>query len=102
MIPNIQTIQNMPWAMLTFILNMNVAPTNNLKFREAVQVALNMTEIMALATEGFYRSTGAGSIRARPYNAGDIGKECYNQHDIRAGQGAAQRKPATRARNSRS
>ncbi|HEY8594724.1 MAG TPA: ABC transporter substrate-binding protein [Devosiaceae bacterium] len=80
--PNIEIFKNMPWAMLTLILNMNVSPTDNVKFREAVQVALNMEEIMAIATEGFYQLDWGWQYPTSPYSAGDIGKQFYNQADV--------------------
>ncbi len=80
--PNIETHQNMPWAFLTFIMNMNVPPTDNIKFREAVQVALNMEEISAIATEGLYNLDHGWQYPGSTYDAGDIGKEYYNQADI--------------------
>ena len=80
--PNIKVYKNMPWAMLTLIMNLDVAPTNNPKFREAVQVALNMEEVMALATAGFYELDHGWQYKGTPYYAGDIGKSYYNQHDV--------------------
>ena len=80
--PNIETYENMPWAFLTFIMNMNVPPTDNVKFREAVQVALNMEEISAIATEGLYNLDHGWQYPGSTYDAGDIGLEYYNQADI--------------------
>jgi peptide/nickel transport system substrate-binding protein len=78
----IKVYKNMPWAMLTLILNVNEAPCDNPKFREAVQVALNMEEIMALATTGFYQLDPDWQYKGTPYYGGDIGKSLYNQHDV--------------------
>ncbi len=80
--PDIAVYRNMPWAFLTFIMNMNVSPTDNPKFREAVQVALNMEEISAIATEGLYNLDHGWQYPGSTYDAGDIGKEYYNQADI--------------------
>jgi len=80
--PNIEAYENMPWAFTVFILNMNDGPTKNPKFREAVQVALNMEAIMAIATEGLYNLDHGWQYPGTTYDAGDIGKEWYNLHDI--------------------
>lgn len=79
----VKIYKNMPWAMLTLIMNVNEAPTDNPKFREAVQVALNMEEIMALATTGFYQLDPDWQYKGTPYYGGDIGKSFYNQHDVK-------------------
>jgi peptide/nickel transport system substrate-binding protein len=80
---DVTVYKNMPWAMLTLIMNVNEAPTDNPKFREAVQVALNMEEIMALATTGFYQLDPDWQYKGTPYYGGDIGKSFYNQHDVK-------------------
>ncbi len=66
---------------MTFILNTNVPPTDNVKFREAVQVALNMEEIMGIATEGLFQLNHSWAYPGTTYDAGDIGKDYYNQAD---------------------
>jgi len=79
---NIVTYENMPWAFLTFIMNANTPPTDNVKFREAVQVALNMEEISAIATEGLFALDHGWQYAGTTYDAGDIGKEYYNLADV--------------------
>ena len=79
--PDIVLHENMPWAMTTFILNTNVPPTDNVKFREAVQVALNMEEIMAISAEGLYQLNPGWQYPGTTYDAGPIGAEFYNQAD---------------------
>ena len=78
---DISIYENMPWAFNTFIFNMNVPPSDNLKFREAVQVALNMEEIMGIGTEGLFQLDHGWQYHGTTYDAGDIGKEFYNQAD---------------------
>lgn len=78
---DIVTYENMPWAFSTFIFNMNVPPSDNSKFREAVQVALNMEEIMGISTEGLFQLDHGWQYAGTTYDAGDIGKEYYNQAD---------------------
>lgn len=77
----IEIYENMPWAFMTFIFNMKEPPTDNVKFREAVQVALDMEEIMAIATEGLYQLNHGWMYEGSTYDAGDIGKEYYNLAD---------------------
>ena len=73
--------ENMPWAFTTFILNLNEPPTDNLKFREAIQVALNMEEIVAISSEGLYQLNHSWQYPGSTYDAGDIGKDWYNLAD---------------------
>jgi peptide/nickel transport system substrate-binding protein len=79
--PNIALYENMPWAFTTFIFNMNVPPSDNVKFREAVQVALNMEEIMGISSEGLFALNHGWQYPGSTYDAGDIGKEFYNLGD---------------------
>lgn len=80
--PNIKLYENLQWAFGTLILNANEAPTNNIKFREAVQVALNMEEIVGIASEGLFEANGGWAYPGTPYDVGDIGAaEYYNVHD---------------------
>lgn len=79
--PNIQLFENLRWAFNVFIFNTNVAPSDNVKFREAVQVALNMEEIMAISSEGLYGLNHRWQYEGTTYDPGDIGAEYYNQAD---------------------
>jgi len=79
--PNIQLHENTRWGFGTFHLNLNEAPTDNVKFREAIQVALQMEEIMAIAYEGIYRLNHGWQYPDTPAWAGDIGAEKYNLAD---------------------
>lgn len=78
---DIAVYENMPWAFLTFIFNMKEAPGDNPKFREAVQVALNDEEVMAIATEGLFHLYHGWMYEGSTYDAGDIGKDYYNLAD---------------------
>jgi peptide/nickel transport system substrate-binding protein len=80
--PDIDIQENLQWSFATFILNTNVAPTDNVKFREAVQVALNMEEIVGIATEGVFELNHGWVYPDSVYNVGDIGAEFYNQGDV--------------------
>ncbi len=79
--PNIELHENLQWAFTTFIFNTNVPPTDNVKFREAVQVALNMEEIMAISSEGLFSLNHRWQYPETTYDPGDIGAEFYNQAD---------------------
>jgi peptide/nickel transport system substrate-binding protein len=79
----IKTYENPKWSFGTFILNANEKPTDNVKFREAVQVALNMEEIVGIASEGMFTPNGGWSYPGSPYDVGDVGAvDYYNKHDI--------------------
>ncbi|MBP0438380.1 ABC transporter substrate-binding protein [Tianweitania sediminis] len=78
---DIKIYENMPWAVLTFIFNMKEAPGNNLKFREAVQAALNNEEVMAIATEGLFQLYHGWMYEGSTYDAGDVGAQSYNVAD---------------------
>jgi peptide/nickel transport system substrate-binding protein len=69
----------MPWAFQTFIFNGSQPPTNNAKFRQAVQAAIDPEEVMAISTDGSYRLTHGWQHPGTAYFQGDLGKEHYNQ-----------------------
>ncbi|MSP48932.1 MAG: ABC transporter substrate-binding protein [Alphaproteobacteria bacterium] len=71
----------MPWAIQTLFLNAGLPPTDNQKFRQAIQAGLGMEEIMAIASDGLYRLSWGWQYPEGVYFAGDVGKELYNQHD---------------------
>jgi len=78
---NITIHRNMPWAFMTFILNLKDPPTDNAKFREAVQVALNMEAIAGIATGGVFNLHHGWMYDGSTYDAGDIGADQYNLAD---------------------
>jgi peptide/nickel transport system substrate-binding protein len=79
---NIKIYENLKWAFGTLILNANEPPTDNIKFREAVQVALNMEEIVGIASEGLFAANGGWLYPGSTYDAGDIGAaDYYNKAD---------------------
>lgn len=79
---DIALYENMPWAFTTFIMNLNVPPTDNAKFREAVQVAINMEEVMAISSEGLYQLNHRWQYPGSTYDPGDIGADYYNLADV--------------------
>jgi peptide/nickel transport system substrate-binding protein len=70
-----------PWGFLTLILNHAEGPTANVRFRQAVQAALTMTPVMAIATEGSFRLSHGFAYPGTAYDAGDVGKARYNVGD---------------------
>ncbi|MSP48957.1 MAG: ABC transporter substrate-binding protein [Alphaproteobacteria bacterium] len=59
-------------------VNISAAPTDNLKFRQAIQAVLNMDEIMESASDGAFRlNVGFQYPGQSQYT--DAGKETYNQ-----------------------
>lgn len=57
--------------------NTSFPPTDNLKFRQAVQAALDMDEIMEAATDGAYKLNVGFQYPGRAFYS-DAGKETYN------------------------
>ncbi len=72
----------MPWAFQVIILNHSQGMMANLKFRQAIQAALDYEEIIAIANDGLYRMTHGWQHPNTTYNAGDIGKDLYNQKNL--------------------
>jgi peptide/nickel transport system substrate-binding protein len=71
----------MPWAFQTFIFNASLAPTNNVKVRQAIQAAIDHEEVMAISTDGSYRLLHGWQYPNTPFFQGDLGKELFNRND---------------------
>ncbi|MDO8358759.1 MAG: ABC transporter substrate-binding protein [Devosia sp.] len=85
--PDIDLYENLQWAFNVFILNTNAPPTDNPKFREAVQVALNMEEIMGISTEGLFNLNPGWVYPGTTYDVGDLASAgYYNQADTARAQ----------------
>ena len=67
------------WIQIT-LPNVQKPPTDNLYFRQAVQAALDMDEIMDAATDGNYKLNVGFQYPGRSSYT-DAGKATYNQHD---------------------
>ena len=78
--PNIKLAPLLNWWIQIATVNVQKPPTDNLKFRQAVQAALNMDDIMDAATDGAYRLNVGFQYPGRPGYT-DAGKETYNQND---------------------
>ena len=77
---NIRLIPLQNWWIQIAYSNMQQVPTDNLAFRQAVQAALNMDEIMDAATDGNYRLNVGFAYPTQPTYT-DAGKQTYNIHD---------------------
>lgn len=71
----------MPWSMQTFFFNTAMPPTDNQKLRQAILAALQMEEIMAIASDGLYQMEAAWQYSEGAYYDGGAGTELYNQGD---------------------
>lgn len=68
------------WWLHAAWLNEAKAPTDNLKVRQAIQAALDMDDIMEIATDGAYSLQPGLQYPGNPYYVTD-GKERYNVKD---------------------
>lgn len=71
-----------PLFMLTLWLNASLEPTSNVEVRKAIQHALDMEEIMAIATNGNYQLDGAWQFPGTTYYNADAGKGVYNARNL--------------------
>ena len=74
--------ENMPWAFTVLIFNTAAGPGANRDFREAVQAALNMEEIMAIVGEGLFDLNHRWQYRGSTYDPGEVGRDRYNRSDL--------------------
>ncbi|MEY4678689.1 MAG: ABC transporter substrate-binding protein [Alphaproteobacteria bacterium] len=65
------------WLHVTYP-NFSFPPTDNVKFRQAVQAAMDMEEIMEAASDGNFKLHHALQFNGSAYYS-DVGKELYNQ-----------------------
>lgn len=78
---DVTVFEAMPWAMQTLFFNTAMAPSDNQNFRQAVLAALDMEEIMAIASDGLYRMGASWQYPEGEYYPGDIDQNLYNQHN---------------------
>jgi peptide/nickel transport system substrate-binding protein len=77
-----QIIDRLPlWAQLLSV-NVSQPPTDSLLVRQAIQAALNMEEIMTIATEDNFRLNHSMLYPGHDYYPGDLNIELYNQADM--------------------
>jgi len=75
---NLQMHEMLPWSFQTLMLNHVMPPMDNPVFRRAMQAALDLEEIMAIATDGLYRMLHGWQHPGTTFFAGDVGKSLYN------------------------
>jgi peptide/nickel transport system substrate-binding protein len=79
--PRLRHVNIMPAGMQMVTVNMAMAPLDKLEIRRAIQVALDMDEIMEASTEGNYRLNHALQYPGYKTYPGDRGKQWYNRKD---------------------
>jgi peptide/nickel transport system substrate-binding protein len=78
------TVANLlPWAQPLVLVNTSLAPTSNLKLRQAIQAALDIDEILAAATDGLYQLNHGWVYPNSAYYAPEAGRALYNQKDLK-------------------
>lgn len=76
-----QIIDRMPLWTQMLTVNVSKPPTDNLLVRRAIQAALDMEEIMTIATEDNFRLNHSMLYPGHAYYPGDVNSELYNQAD---------------------
>ena len=79
---NIKSYPMLPWAFMTLMINNNWGLTSKLEIRRAIQAALDLEEIMAIATDGLYRMGPAWQYPGTTYFPGTEGLAAYTKQDI--------------------
>ncbi len=79
--PKLKHVNIMPAGMQVTTVNMAMAPLDKLAFRRAVQIALDMEEIMEATTDGNYSLNHALQYPGYATFPGDRGKQWYNKKD---------------------
>jgi peptide/nickel transport system substrate-binding protein len=67
------------WLNVTYP-NWSAPPTNNLKFRQAVEAALDFDEVMEAASDGDFKQNPSFQYPGTTYYT-EVGKELLNQHN---------------------
>lgn len=79
--PKLRHVNIMPAGMQMITVNMAMAPLDKLEIRRAIQVALDMDEIMEGSTDGNYKLNHALQYPGYASYPGDRGKQWYNKKD---------------------
>ena len=79
--PDIKLMPVDNWWIHVAIFNQASPPTDKLAVRKAIQVGLDMEEIMEIATDGAYTLNYGFQYPGNPYFV-EGGKEWYNVHDV--------------------
>jgi len=75
----IRIVTLMPWSIEALILNAGDGPTAKLGVRRAIQAALDVEQILTIATDGVFRLDHGFNYPESAYWAGDVGAKLYNQ-----------------------
>ena len=87
----LKLVDLMPSSQPIIYVNTSLAPTSNLKLRQAIQAALDIDEILAAATDGNYQLNPGWVYPASAYYVPDAGRALYNQKNLDEGEGAPDR-----------
>ena len=79
---SIKTYPMLPWAFMTLMINNNWGLTSKLEIRRAIQAALDLEEIMAIATDGLYRMGPAWQYPGTTYFPGTDGLAAFAKQDL--------------------
>ena len=83
---DIRTYNMMPWAFLTLMMNNAWGVTANLEIRRAIQAALDLEEVAAIASDGLYRLDPAWQYPGTNYYPGADGLDAYVRQDLKKAQ----------------
>lgn len=78
---SIRTYEMMPWAFQTIMMNSNWGLTANVDIRRAIQAALDLDEIMSIATDGLYRLNPSWQYPGTNYYPGIDGLAGFTKQD---------------------
>jgi len=78
--PKLNVVEMGPYASVNFWMNNDLAPTDNLLIRKAIQSALNHDDIMIAATDASYRLDSSWFFKEQIWYT-DSGKEYFNTYD---------------------
>lgn len=78
----VQVHDMMPWWMIIAWLNNSLAPTDNMMVRQAIQAAVNQKELMAFATQDFFRLNHSFQYPTSRWYPGEESAGTYNQGNV--------------------
>ena len=78
----LKLVDLLPSSQPLIYVNTSLAPTNNLKLRQAIQAALDIDEILSAATDGFYQLNPGWVYPNSAYYVAEAGRALYNQKDL--------------------
>ncbi len=78
----VKLVDLLPFSQPLIYVNTSLAPTSNLKFRQAIQAALDIDEILSAATDGFYQLNPGWVYPNSAYYVAEAGRALYNQKDL--------------------